>query len=95
MFDMIGPSKRPRDSSSSSSSNVQQERLNGQSEAGQREAWMMVPGTGKSMEEMLGLGGEAFGKTRTFLDSKGAKKLVFLLFVFCHFVLYVLFLNVT
>ena len=27
------------------------------------------------MEEMLGLGGEGFGKNRTFADAKGAKKI--------------------
>jgi hypothetical protein len=50
------------------------ERLNGESEPGKREDWMMEPGTGKSMEEILGLGGEGFGKTRKFMDSKSARK---------------------
>ena len=52
------------------------ERLNGECGPGQREDWMMEPGTGKSMEEILGLGGEGFGKTRTFMDSKSARKMV-------------------
>lgn len=51
------------------------ERLNGESEPGKREDWMMEPGTGKSMEEILGLGGEGFGKTRKFMDSKSARKI--------------------
>ena len=61
--------KRPRDEDAPA------ERLNGEVGESGREDWMMVPGQGKSMEEMLGLGGEGFGKNRTFADAKGAKKI--------------------
>ena len=67
-----GPSKRKRIDEPASAP----ERLNGECGPGQREDWMMEPGTGKSMEDILGLGGEGFGKTRKFMDSKSARKMV-------------------
>ena len=70
-------SKQPRKMEGDGDRNTPRKRemLNGEVGESGREDWMMVPGTGKSMEEMLGLGGEGFGKNRTFADAKGAKKI--------------------